>query len=157
VTGNSVAGAGVDVGRLDVPLSWRELFKRTAKETSEDDCFGLAAQLAYYFFLALFPPILFLLALASFFPVANFTDEVVRALRPIAPAEILAFLEDQLRRISNADTRVRTRSSAGSRRTQRFLAGGLCAAIACSSAWRRAAVSSVLRPPATRNTLGHPF
>ena len=49
-----------------VPLGWRELLKRTVKETNDDDCLGLAAQLAYYFFLALFPATLFLLALASF-------------------------------------------------------------------------------------------
>jgi membrane protein len=89
---------------FDIPLSWSELFKRTAKETSEDDCLGLAAQLAYYFFLALFPSVLFLLALASFLPLTNFIDEMVRALRPIAPAEVLSFLEEQLRRVSNADS-----------------------------------------------------
>jgi membrane protein len=89
---------------FDVPLSWTQLIKRTAKETSADDCLGLAAQLAYYFFLALFPAILFVLALASFFPLTNFIDEVVGALQPIAPAEILGFLEEQLRRVSNADS-----------------------------------------------------
>ena len=89
---------------FDIPLSWGELLKRTAKETSEDDCFGLAAQLAYYFFLALFPAVLFVLALASFFPLTNFIDDVVRTLRPVAPGEVLNVLEEQLRRISNADS-----------------------------------------------------
>ena len=27
---------------FDIPLSWGELFKRTARETNEDDGFGLA-------------------------------------------------------------------------------------------------------------------
>jgi membrane protein len=89
---------------FDIPLSWGELLKRTLKDTSEDDALGLAAQLAYYFFLALFPALLFVLALASFFPLTNFIDEIVRALRPIAPAEIISFLEEQLRRVSNADS-----------------------------------------------------
>jgi membrane protein len=89
---------------FDVPISWGELLKRTAKETHADDCLGLAAQLAYYFFLALFPTVLFVLALASFFPLTNFIDDAVRALRPIAPADVLTLLEDQLRRISNADS-----------------------------------------------------
>jgi membrane protein len=89
---------------FDVPLSWRELLKRTVKETSADDCLGLAAQLAYYFFLALFPAVLFVLALASFFPLTNFIDDIVRVLRPIAPPDVLGFLEEQLRRISNADS-----------------------------------------------------
>ena len=48
----------------------------------EDDIFGLAAQLSYYFFLALFPAILFLLAIASFFPLQNLTDDLGRALGP---------------------------------------------------------------------------
>lgn len=89
---------------FDISLSWPELLKRTLKETNEDDCLGLAAQLAYYFFLALFPAILFLLALASFFPLTNFIDQSVAALRPFAPAEVLNFLEEQLRRLSNANS-----------------------------------------------------
>ena len=89
---------------FDIPLSWPQLLKRTLKETGEDDCLGLAAQLAYYFFLALFPAILFLLALASFFPLTNFIGQAVAALRPFAPAEVLNFLEEQLRRLSNANS-----------------------------------------------------
>jgi membrane protein len=89
---------------FDLPLSWGELLKRTVKEINEDDCLGLAAQLAYYFFLALFPAVLFLLALASFFPLTNFIDDAVRALRPMTPPNVLSFLEEQLRRLSNADS-----------------------------------------------------
>ena len=43
-----------------------------------DDCLGLSAQLAYYFFLALFPALLFMVALISFLPVGR-----ERALRAI--------------------------------------------------------------------------
>jgi len=89
---------------FQIPLSWSELLKRTAKESSEDDVLGLAAQLAYYFFLALFPAVLFILALASFFTLTNLIDDIVGALRPIAPADVLGFLEEQLRRISNTDS-----------------------------------------------------
>jgi membrane protein len=89
---------------FQIPLSWSELLKRTARESSEDDVLGLAAQLAYYFFLALFPAVLFILALASFFPLTNFIDEILQVLRPIAPAEVLGLLEEQLRRISNTDS-----------------------------------------------------
>src|ERR1035437_6939171 len=39
-------------------LSWRELFKRTVKESWEDEVFGQAARLAFYHFLALFPALL---------------------------------------------------------------------------------------------------
>jgi membrane protein len=89
---------------FDIPLGWGELLKRTAKEVGEDDCLGLAAQLAYYFFLALFPAVLFLLALASFFPLTNFINDIVRTLQPIAPSDVLGFLDEQLRRLSNTDS-----------------------------------------------------
>ena len=89
---------------FQMPIGWGELLKRTAKDANQDDVLGLAAQLAYYFFLALFPAVLFILALASFFPLANFTDEVTRALGPVAPPEVLRFLDEQMRRISDADS-----------------------------------------------------
>ena len=89
---------------FDIPLSWGELLKRTAKDASEDDCLGLAAQLAYYFFFALFPALLFILALASFLPLTQFVDQIVAALRPIAPGQVLELLREQLERISNADS-----------------------------------------------------
>ena len=57
--------------RLRVPLSWSELLKRTVKEAIADDVLNLAAQQAYYFFFALFPALLALIALASFFPLAG--------------------------------------------------------------------------------------
>src|SRR5205823_5658743 len=50
---------------FEMNMSWSELIKRTAHETMSDDAQGLASQLAYYFFLALFPALLCLLAIAS--------------------------------------------------------------------------------------------
>jgi len=41
-------------------LSWRELAKRVWKEIQEDEVFGRAAELSYYFLLALFPFLIFL-------------------------------------------------------------------------------------------------
>jgi membrane protein len=84
-------------------IGWWELFKRTAKETYEDDCLGLAAQLAYYFVLALFPALLFLLALASFFPIDKVTDEVMRGLANVAPPDVVTLITEQMRRISESD------------------------------------------------------
>ena len=57
-----------------------ELIKRTAKEVIDDDCVGIAAQLAYYFALALFPALLFLVALASYLPY-NVMNDVVGGAR----------------------------------------------------------------------------
>ena len=47
---------------VPVTLTWPQILKRTSKAAYDDNCLGLAAQLAYYFFLALFPALLFLLA-----------------------------------------------------------------------------------------------
>src|SRR5688572_22394880 len=81
---------------LGVPLF--ELIKRTIKETIDDDCMSIAAQLAYYFALALFPALLFVVALASYlpFPVVN---DIVATLAPIAPPEVLTIIQKQLESI----------------------------------------------------------
>ena len=79
-----------------------ELIKRTAKETIEDDCAGIAAQLSYYFALALFPALLFVVALASYLPF-NVVNEVVNALAPIAPPEVLEIIRKQLQSIVAGD------------------------------------------------------
>ena len=48
-------------------LSWKELARRVYAETMDDDVFGRAAQLSYYFLLALFPALLFLTSLLGYF------------------------------------------------------------------------------------------
>ena len=88
---------------FDIAISWRELIRRTVKDSIADDAFGLAAQLAYYFFLSLFPALLAMVALASFFPLYNFTDNLIAALAPVAPAAVLQVLKDQLSKLSNGD------------------------------------------------------
>lgn len=75
-----------------------ELAKRTIKETIDDDCASIAAQLAYYFALALFPALLFIVALASYLPF-EVVNNVVNALAPIAPPEVLAIIQKQLESI----------------------------------------------------------
>ena len=67
----------------------------------DDDVAGLAAQLSYYLFLALFPAILFLLALASFFPLGNVADDVTRLLDPFVSPQVLALVRDQMQRLDN--------------------------------------------------------
>ncbi|MGE5815176.1 MAG: YihY/virulence factor BrkB family protein [Acidobacteriota bacterium] len=87
---------------LRVPIGWYEVLRRTINESFfKDDVLGMSAQLAYYFFLALFPALLFLISLASFFPVANLMDEVVNALGRVAPPDVLKFLLDQMKQLSN--------------------------------------------------------
>lgn len=53
--------------RLEGELTWKELGKRVWQQINEDDVFGRAAQLSYYFLLALFPLLLFLTTLLGYF------------------------------------------------------------------------------------------
>jgi membrane protein len=85
---------------LPASLSWAELARRAVRESKDDDLLGLAAQLAYYFFLAVFPTILFLLALASFFSLGSLSDDVGRALGPFVSAEVLALIQEQMARLA---------------------------------------------------------
>jgi membrane protein len=87
---------------FDIPISWTELVKRTGKEFNEDNCLGLAAQLAYYFLLALVPAIVFVIALTSFFPPQVLEDAVAR-IGTVAPAEITGILDGLLRSIASGD------------------------------------------------------
>ena len=75
-----------------------EVLKRTVKETIDDDCMSIAAQLAYYFALALFPALLFVVSLASYLPF-SVVNEVVAALQPVAPPEVLQIIRKQLESI----------------------------------------------------------
>ena len=84
-----------------VPLSWFELARRTWREVVEDDVLGLAAQLSYYFFLALFPALLFLLAVASFFPLSDIADDVGRSLGPFVSPQVLELIKEQMQRLAN--------------------------------------------------------
>ncbi len=87
---------------FDLPISWWELLKRTVNDSIEDGITGLAAQLAYYFFLALFPALLFLVALASFFPLQQAMDQITGALTRFAPGDVVAIVQQQLSAISDS-------------------------------------------------------
>lgn len=90
------------LARFRIPIGWGEILRRTFKESFfKDDLLSMSAQLAYYFFLSLFPALIFLISIASFFPIANLMDEVVRTIGRVAPPEVLAFLLDQMRKISD--------------------------------------------------------
>ena len=89
---------------LRVSVSWREILRRTFSEAFfKDNCLGMAAQLAYYFFFALFPTLLFLLAIASYFPAYMLVDDLFRTLGGYVPPEALRVITEQLTKISNGE------------------------------------------------------
>ncbi len=83
-----------------IPISWGELFKRTAKEFSADNCLGLAAQLAYYLLLALVPAIVFLVALTSFLP-GDVLQRTLDAAAAVMPQDVLGIIGEQMRSIAS--------------------------------------------------------
>ena len=85
---------------FNIPISWGELFKRTAKEFSADNCLGLAAQLAYYLLLALVPAIVFLFALTSFLP-GEVLQQTLNTASAVVPQDVLIILREQMRSIAN--------------------------------------------------------
>jgi membrane protein len=87
------------IGTVSVP--WSELVRRTWRDALDDDIVGLAAQLSYYFFLSLFPAMLFLLAIASFFPLSDVTEGLGRSLGPFVSAQVLELIQDQMRRLAD--------------------------------------------------------
>jgi membrane protein len=81
-------------------LAWKDIVKSTYREVMADHCLGLAAQLAFYFLLALFPALLFLVALVGYLPIENVLAELLRAVGAVAPYELVALLRRQLDALS---------------------------------------------------------
>jgi len=83
--------------------AWRDIVRKTIHEIDDDNCLGLAAQLAFYFLLALFPALLFLVALIGYLPVEGALGDFITALDAVAPAEMLTLLRGQLDRIAEGN------------------------------------------------------
>lgn len=77
-------------------LTWKELLSRVWKEMNDDDVFGMAAQLAYYFIFALFPLLLFLVTLIGFLPVHNLYAEMSSFISQVLPADAVALVQGNI-------------------------------------------------------------
>ena len=87
---------------LRVPLSWREILRRTVTESFyKDNVLGMAAQLAYYFFFALFPTLLVVMAVADMF--AADVIELLRGLGGFVPREAITLITEQFASISKGE------------------------------------------------------
>jgi membrane protein len=84
---------------FDIPLTWTQLVKQTAGEINKDDVLGLAAQLAYYFLLALVPAIVCVLAFTSFLP-PDSLQNLIASLSGFVPPDVVQILRDQLLSLS---------------------------------------------------------
>jgi len=68
-------------------LTLKELALRVWREANADNVFGTAAELAYYFLLALFPMLLFLTTLVGFLP--GVQENILHALAKVAPGQAM--------------------------------------------------------------------
>src|SRR5215212_5610835 len=84
-----------------VRVGWGTILKRTVSEVITDNCLGLAAQLAYYFFLSLFPALLIVVALTSFFPY-QVLDNILRWFSSFTPPEVLDIVKSQIQQITGS-------------------------------------------------------
>jgi len=80
-------------------LSVKELGRRVIHEIQDDDCFGRAAQLAYYFLFALFPFFLVLTTLLGYLPVPNLMDRLMETLAEMLPGEALQLVQENVREL----------------------------------------------------------
>lgn len=85
---------------LDARVGWGAILKRTFKEMLDDNCLGLAAQLAYYFFLSLFPALLVVVTLTSFFPF-QLLDKILDWFARFTPPDVLTIVKAQILQIRN--------------------------------------------------------
>ena len=79
-------------------ISWTEVFKRTWQEANEDDVLGRSAQLAYYFFLALFPLLICVIAVLGVFAGkgAHVQDAVLDFLASVLPGSATTLVQKTL-------------------------------------------------------------
>ena len=87
---------------FEIPLTWTELLKKTLQETSADDVLGLAAQLAYYFLLALVPAIVCVAAFISFFP-STVLQDAISSLSGVAPSTLIEVIEEQMQNVTGGE------------------------------------------------------
>src|SRR5215813_13888394 len=83
-------------------LSWNELAKRVWQQIQEDDVFGRAAQLSYYFLLALFPLLLFLMTLLGYFAESGsqIRNSLIRYLGTVMPGSAIELVHKTIDEVS---------------------------------------------------------
>jgi membrane protein len=75
-------------------LTFKELAARTWRETNEDNVLGRAAELAYYFLLALFPMLIFLTSLVGFLP--GLQEAIFTWLAKFVPGEAMRLVSETI-------------------------------------------------------------
>jgi membrane protein len=80
-------------------MSWREFLRGLKTEVSDDGVTDLAASVTYYSILALFPFLLFVVALASVVISPSDAERLVEQLGQVAPGDATRILGDRIREL----------------------------------------------------------
>jgi membrane protein len=85
-------------------LSWKDLGRRVWSEMEEDEVFGRAAQLSYYFLLALFPLLIFLTSFIGFVVGSGtgMRHSMFNYLGKVMPASAFVLVDTTISEITNA-------------------------------------------------------
>jgi membrane protein len=83
--------------RILAGLTLKELMSKTWRAINTDDVYGAAAQLAYYFLLALFPMLIFLTSLVGFLPEAQQT--IFNAVGRVFPSQTMQIVTETMQDI----------------------------------------------------------
>ncbi|HWO74600.1 MAG TPA: YihY/virulence factor BrkB family protein [Bacillus sp. (in: firmicutes)] len=78
------------MGKVENPSLIYHFYQRFAN----DDVFGLAAQLAYFFLLSLFPLLIFLVSLVPYLPISE--ADILNVIRDFAPGQTMQLIESNL-------------------------------------------------------------
>jgi membrane protein len=84
-------------------MSWREFGKGLKDEVVKDGVTDLAGAVTYYGVLALFPFLLFLVALASAVITPEQADQLVRELSQVAPGAVTQIVGERVRQLGQQD------------------------------------------------------
>jgi membrane protein len=80
--------------------SWRRTALEIWNKLSEDDVFGRAAQLAYYWLFSIFPLLIFLTTLLAFLPMRRNLDQWIGAVSAVLPPEAYTLLNNTFQQIT---------------------------------------------------------
>jgi membrane protein len=76
-----------------------DLLKSILTRIQEDNCTAYAATVAYWFFYALFPFLIFLTALLPYLPLPNLLELLMQGIRNLFPEEALGLIREHLRNL----------------------------------------------------------
>jgi membrane protein len=130
--GNEILPLAPSIPRRDQLSSRRSFIRLLWGKIFDDDVFGRAAQLAYYWFFSLFPLLIFLTALLAYLPIPRKLDYWLGALDNVLPVEAYKLVD-------------RTFHEIVSHQRGRLLSFSIVVALWASSAGMEAIIGSINR------------